>query len=146
MPLSKHFRFCLWWESDFNGGHFSTCQTRKIWTPVTFSLYMRHVFLRPGGSLFYDEKCPLGRFRRGSLFVVTPASQLFNCFSTKTNNKEWQMEIRQNCIYKRRCYASDNWFSRALILIKIDNAVDFFFLAISSKRDIVLKCCYLKLT
>ena len=48
MPLSKHFKFCLWWESFFNGGHFSTCQTRKKSTPVTFFLHMRHVFLRPG--------------------------------------------------------------------------------------------------
>ena len=48
MPLSKHFRFCLWWESFFNGSHFSTCQTRKKSTPVTFFLHMRHVFLRPG--------------------------------------------------------------------------------------------------
>ena len=48
MPLSKHFRFCLWWESFFNGCHFSTCQTRKKLTPVTFFLHMRHVFLRPG--------------------------------------------------------------------------------------------------
>ena len=41
-------RFCLWWESFFNGGHFSTYQTRKKSTPVTFFLHMRHVFLRPG--------------------------------------------------------------------------------------------------
>ena len=32
----------------FQRGHFSTCQTRKKSTPVTFFLHMRHVFLRPG--------------------------------------------------------------------------------------------------
>ena len=48
MPLSKHFRVCLWWESFFNGGHFSTFQKRKKSTPVSFFLHMRHVFLRPG--------------------------------------------------------------------------------------------------
>ena len=65
MPLSKHFRFCLWWESFFNGGHFSTCQTRKISTPVTFFLHMRHVFLRPGVISLRRKMTPRSIFDGG---------------------------------------------------------------------------------
>ena len=65
MPLSKHFRFCLWWESFFNGGHFSTCQTRKKSTPVTFFLHMRHVFLRPGVISLRRKMTPRSIFDGG---------------------------------------------------------------------------------
>ena len=65
MPLSKHFRFCLWWESFFNGGHFSTCQTRKKSTPVTFFLHMRHVFLWPGVISLRQKKTPRSIFDGG---------------------------------------------------------------------------------
>ena len=64
MPLLKHFRFCLWWESFFNGGHFSTCQTRKKSTSVTF-FYTWDTFFYGQGSFLYDEKWPLGRFSTG---------------------------------------------------------------------------------
>ena len=66
MPLSKHFRFCLWWESFFNGGHFSTCQTRKKSTPVTFFLHTRHVFLRPGVISLRRKMTPRSIFDGGS--------------------------------------------------------------------------------
>ena len=65
MPLSKHFRFCLWWESFFNGGHFSTCQTRKKSTPVTFFLHIRHVFLRPGVISLRRKMTPRSIFDGG---------------------------------------------------------------------------------
>ena len=65
MPLSKHFRFCLWWESFLNGGHFSTCQTRKKSTPVTFFLHMRHVFLRPGVISLRRKMTPRSIFDGG---------------------------------------------------------------------------------
>ena len=65
MPLSKHFRFCLWWESFFNGGHFSTCQARKKSTPVTFFLHMRHVFLRPGVISLRRKMTPRSIFDGG---------------------------------------------------------------------------------
>ena len=65
MPLSKHFRFYLWWESFFNGGHFSTCQTRKKSTPVTFFLHMRHVFLRPGVISLRRKMTPRSIFDGG---------------------------------------------------------------------------------
>ena len=65
MPLWKHFRFCLWWESFFNGGHFSTCQTRKKSTPVTFFLHMRHVFLRPGVISLRRKMTPRSIFDGG---------------------------------------------------------------------------------
>ena len=65
MPLSKHFRFCLWWESFFNGGHFSTCQTRKKSTPVPFFLHMRHVFLRPGVISLRRKMTPRSIFDGG---------------------------------------------------------------------------------
>ena len=65
MPLSKHFRFCLWWESFFNGGHFSTCQTRKKSTPVTFFLHTRHVFRRPGVISLRRKMTPRSIFDGG---------------------------------------------------------------------------------
>ena len=65
MPLSKYFRFCLWWGSFFNGGHFSTCQTRKKSTPVTFFLHMRHVFLRPGVISLRRKMTPRSIFDGG---------------------------------------------------------------------------------
>ena len=65
MPLSKHFRFCLWWESFFNGGHFCTCPTRKKSTPVTFFLQLRHVFLRPGVISLRRKMTPRSIFDGG---------------------------------------------------------------------------------
>ena len=59
------FRFCLWWESFFNGGHFSTCQTRKKSTPVTFFLHTRHVFLRPGVISLRRKMTPRSIFDGG---------------------------------------------------------------------------------
>ena len=65
MPLSKHFRFCLWWESFFNGGHFSSCQTRKKSTPVTFFQHMRHIFLRSGVISLRRKMTPRSIFDGG---------------------------------------------------------------------------------
>ena len=53
------------WESFFNGGHFSTCQTRKKSTPVTFFLHMRHVFLRPGVISLRRKMTPRSIFDGG---------------------------------------------------------------------------------
>ena len=49
----------------FNGGHFSTCQTRKKSTPVTFFLHMRHVFLRPGVISLRRKMTPRSIFDGG---------------------------------------------------------------------------------
>ena len=57
--------FYLWWESFFNGGHFSTCQTRKKSTPVTFFLHTRHVFLRPGVISLRRKMTPRSIFDGG---------------------------------------------------------------------------------
>ena len=88
MPLSKHFRFCLWWESFFNGGHFSTCQTRKKSTPVTFFLHMRHVFLRPGVISLRRKMTPRSIFDGGRYSSLHRLpfhySTNFKCFITKS--------------------------------------------------------------
>ena len=64
-PSRNILDFCLWWESFFNGGHFSTCQTRKKSTPVTFFLHMRHVFLRPGVISLRRKMTPRSIFDGG---------------------------------------------------------------------------------
>ena len=55
---SQNILDLLMMGSVFNGGHFSTCKTRKKWTPVTFFLHIRHVFLRPGGRFSMTKHDP----------------------------------------------------------------------------------------
>ena len=78
MPLSKHLRFCLWWESFFNGGHFSTCQTRKKSTPVTFFLHMRYVFLRPGVISLRRKMTPRSIFDGGRYSSLHPSRNILD--------------------------------------------------------------------
>ena len=47
------------------GGHFSTCKTRTKWTPVTFFLHMKHVFLRLGGHFSTTKMTPRSIFDGG---------------------------------------------------------------------------------
>ena len=116
MPLSKHFRFCLWWESFFNGGHFSTCQTRKKSTPVTFFLHMRHVFLRPGVISLRRKMTPRsifdgGRYsslHRHKLYHFTVANTRFTApltrrGKTKFATIKWYNLCRQ-IIQTQTCY------------------------------------------
>ena len=52
--------------SHFSTGvHFSTCQTRKKSTPVTFFLHVRHVFLRPGVISLRRKMTPRSIFDGG---------------------------------------------------------------------------------
>ena len=64
-PSRNILDFSLWWESFFNGGHFSTCQTRKKSTPVTFFLHMRNVFPRPGVISLQRKMTPRSIFDGG---------------------------------------------------------------------------------
>ena len=88
MPLSKHFRFCLWWESFFNGGHFSTCQTRKKSTPVTFFLHTRHVFLRPGVISLRRKMTPRSIFDGGRYSSLhRHPTEILNMYINKINTR-----------------------------------------------------------
>ena len=52
-------RYFIYGGSQFSTGIiFSTCRTRKKWTPVTFFLHIRHIFLRPGGHFSKTKNDP----------------------------------------------------------------------------------------
>ena len=96
MPLSKLFRFCLWWESVVNGGHFSSCKTRKKWTPVTFFLHMRQVFLRPGGHFSTTKNDPEVVFRRGRYSSLHRHTTLFQrCFKVDFRLRCWTTNFQR---------------------------------------------------
>ena len=69
-------------ETFFNGGHFSTCQTRKKSTPVTFFLHMRHVFLRPGVISLRRKMTPRSIFDGGRYSSLPAPSNLVLSFQS----------------------------------------------------------------
>ena len=98
------------------GGHFSTCQTRKKSTPVTFFLHMRHVFLRPGVISLRRKMTPRsifdgGRYsslHRHKLYHFTVANTRFTApltrrGKTKFATVKWYNLCRQ-IIQSQTCY------------------------------------------
>ena len=64
MPLSKHFRFCLWWESFSTRVIFLRVRHVKN-RPLWHFFYTWDTFFYGQGSFLYDEKWPLVRFSTG---------------------------------------------------------------------------------
>ena len=100
MPLSKHFRFCFWWESFFNGGHFSTCQTRPLW----HFFYTWDTFFYGQGSFLYHEKWPLGRFSTG--VVIRRYTGLWRLYLSANTTRQGSLLKKKYFILRARRLSS----------------------------------------
>ena len=93
----------------FQRGHFSTCQTCKKSTPVTFFLHMRHVFLRPGVISLRLKMTPRSIFDGGRysslhrlIRVTATVSWKNGCQNVSyvhRSRKHWKSKYKKNMAF-----------------------------------------------
>ena len=104
MRLSKHFRFCLWWESVFKGGPFSTCKTRKN-GPLWHFFYTWDTFFYGQGVIFLRRKMtPRSIFDGGRYSSLHPALYQF-VYWAKCKSYQYWLKTRNKCEYIRLIYS-----------------------------------------
>ena len=99
------FVYIVWWESVFKGGHFSTCKTRKKWTPVTF-FYTWNTFFYGQGVISLRRKITPSSIFDGVVFVVSPATPKKSIHVTCKRYIYLSKDIVSNDIKK---HDSKNW-------------------------------------